>query len=118
MIEENISGTRLEELLQKQSGKPLLVDFYADWCGPCKMLSPILHKLVTTPALVGGKDVDLVTVDVDHHVETAQKYGVGSARSPQIRAMPTVLAFKEGKLVTSFVGVLPEAKLRQFIEAL
>ncbi|WFD26717.1 hypothetical protein MNAN1_001702 [Malassezia nana] len=110
MIEENISSARLEELLQKQSGKPLLVDFYADWCGPCKMLSPILHKLVTTPALVGGKDVDLVTVDVDQHIETAQKYG--------IRAMPTVLAFKEGKLVTSFVGVLPEAKLRQFIEAL
>ncbi|CCU97737.1 unnamed protein product [Malassezia sympodialis ATCC 42132] len=109
-IEENISGARLQEMLQKQDTKPLLVDFYAEWCGPCKMLSPILHKLATTPDLVGGKEVDLVTVDVDSHMETAQKYG--------IRAMPTVIAFKDGKQVTSFVGVLPEAQLRQFIEAL
>jgi len=75
-IEENISGARLQEMLQKQDTKPLLVDFYAEWCGPCKMLSPILHKLATTPDLVGGKEVDLVTVDVDSHMETAQKYGV------------------------------------------
>lgn len=74
-IEENISGARLEELLQNQN-KPLLVDFYAEWCGPCKILSPILHKLATTPDLVGGKEVDLVTIDVDSHMETAQTYGV------------------------------------------
>ncbi|WFD23186.1 hypothetical protein MEQU1_001874 [Malassezia equina] len=75
-IEENISGARLQELLQNQGSKPLLVDFYAEWCGPCKMLSPILHKLATTPDLVGGKELDLVTIDVDHHMETAQQYGL------------------------------------------
>lgn len=75
-IEENISGARLQELLQNQGSKPLLVDFYAEWCGPCKMLSPILHKLANTPDLVGGKELDLATIDVDHHMETAQQYGV------------------------------------------
>ena len=75
-IEENISSARLEELLQSQGDKPLLVDFFAEWCGPCKMLSPVLHKLVNTPSMVGGKEVDLVTIDVDNNMEAAQKYGV------------------------------------------
>lgn len=110
-IEENISGARLEQLLKEQKGgKPLLVDFVADWCGPCKMLSPILHKLASTPNLVDGKEIDLVTIDVDQHVDTAQKYGV--------RAMPTVIAFKDGKMLAQFVGVLPEEHVRRFIGAL
>lgn len=109
-IEENISGERLAQLLQEQSAKPLLVDFVAEWCGPCKMLSPVLHKLASSPDLVGGKDIDLVTMDVDHEIGAAQKYGV--------RAMPTVIAFKDGRPVSQFVGVLPEAQLRQFIQGL
>ena len=92
------------------------------------MLSPMLHKLASTPSLVGGKELDLVTIDVDQQMEAAQKYGVRFSHSPppsrlarltyQIRAMPTVMAFKQGKLASSFVGVLPEPKLRQFIENL
>lgn len=127
-IEENITGDRLAQLLQEQGTKPLLVDFVAEWCGPCKMLSPMLHKLASTPSLVGGKELDLVTIDVDQQMEAAQKYGVRFSHSPppsrlarltyQIRAMPTVMAFKQGKLASSFVGVLPEPKLRQFIENL
>lgn len=109
-IEENISGERLAQLLQEQSAKPLLVDFVAEWCGPCKMLSPVLHKLASSPDLVGGKDIDLVTIDVDHEIGAAQKYGV--------RAMPTVIAFKDGRPVSQFVGVLPEGQLRQFIQGL
>lgn len=130
-IEENITGDRLAQLLQEQGTKPLLVDFVAEWCGPCKMLSPMLHKLASTPSLVGGKELDLVTIDVDQQMEAAQKYGVRFSQPPppptpsrlarltyQIRAMPTVMAFKQGKLASSFVGVLPEPKLRQFIENL
>lgn len=75
-IEENITGDRLAQLLQEQGTKPLLVDFVAEWCGPCKMLSPMLHKLASTPSLVGGKELDLVTIDVDQQMEAAQKYGV------------------------------------------
>lgn len=74
------------------------------------MLSPVLHKLASSPDLVGGKDIDLVTMDVDHEIGAAQKYGV--------RAMPTVIAFKDGRPVSQFVGVLPEAQLRQFIQGL
>ena len=111
-IEEDVSADRLAQLLvqSKDSGKPLLVDFFADWCQPCKMLSPILHRLVTTPSLVAGREVDLVTVDVDKNVDAAVQF--------KVRAMPTVLAFRDGKLANSFVGVLPEPKLKEFIVAL
>ena len=81
-IEENITGDRLAQLLQEQGTKPLLVDFVAEWCGPCKMLSPMLHKLASTPSLVGGKELDLVTIDVDQQMEAAQKYGVRFSHSP------------------------------------
>lgn len=111
-IEEDVSADRLAQLLvdSKTSGKPLLVDFFADWCQPCKMLSPVLHRLVNTPSLVGDKEVDLVTIDVDKNMDAAAQF--------QVRAMPTVLAFRDGKLATWFVGVLPEPKLREFIESL
>lgn len=111
-IEEDVSADRLAQLLvdSKTSGKPLLVDFFADWCQPCKMLSPVLHRLVNTPSLVGGKEVDLVTIDVDKNMEAAAQF--------QVRAMPTVLAFRDGKLATSFVGVLPEPKLKEFFTSL
>ena len=83
-IEENITGDRLARLLQEQGTKPLLVDFVAEWCGPCKMLSPMLHKLASTPSLVGGKELDLVTIDVDQQMEAAQKYGVRFSHSPPL----------------------------------
>ncbi|WFD44684.1 hypothetical protein MPSI1_003354 [Malassezia psittaci] len=111
-IEEDVSADRFAHLLlqNKQSSKPLLVDFFAEWCQPCKMLSPILHGLVNDPKRVGGREVDLVTVDVDKNMDAAAQF--------QVRAMPTVLAFREGKLASSFVGLLPEPKLKEFIENL
>lgn len=77
-IEEDVTSERLAQLLEasKESGKPVLVDFFADWCQPCKMLSPILHRLVNDPKLVSGREVDLVTVDVDKNMEAAQLFKV------------------------------------------
>ncbi|WFD00619.1 hypothetical protein MYAM1_003370 [Malassezia yamatoensis] len=111
-IEEDVSADRFAQLLlqNKESNKPLLVDFFAEWCQPCKMLSPILHGLVNDPKRVSGREVDLVTVDVDKNMDAAAQF--------QVRAMPTVLAFREGKLASSFVGLLPEPKLKEFIETL
>jgi len=87
----------------------VLVDFYAEWCNPCKMISPLLEKL-TADATVktgSGRSLDLVTVDTDAEFELAGKY--------QVRALPTVIAFRDGKKVDQFVGALNESAIRQFL---
>ncbi|KAH7889575.1 thioredoxin-like protein [Phlebopus sp. FC_14] len=97
-------------LNEDASNKVVLVDFYADWCGPCKMISPILEKL-TADATVrtgSGRSLHLVTVDTDKEIELGHKY--------QIRSLPTVMAFKDGKPVDHFVGALNEADVRSFLE--
>lgn len=83
---------------------PILVDFTADWCGPCRVLKPILEK--AAEAYVGK--VGFVVVDVDAHVETAQEYSVLS--------IPTLVLFNAGKVVGSLVGV--GARPRDEIDAL
>jgi len=99
---------------ENSGGKVVLVDFYADWCGPCKMLSPILEKLTagspSTTRTGSGRTVDLVTVDTDTEIELAQKY--------KVRSLPTVIAFKDGEVVEQFVGALNEAGVRKVIEEL
>nr|AIT83213.1 thioredoxin-like protein [Inonotus obliquus] len=90
---------------ENSKGKVVLVDFYADWCGPCKMLSPILAKLTATENTESvktgsGRSLDLVTIDTEEQGELAMKY--------EVRALPTVIAFKDGKPVEKFVGALAE----------
>jgi thioredoxin 1 len=76
-----------------KSDKPVLVDFFADWCGPCKIQGPIVEELATD---MGDKAV-VGKLDVDANPETAQKYGVLS--------IPTIIIFKDGKEVEKIVGV-------------
>jgi len=100
------------EVFKKQaiegSSKPVVVDFYADWCGPCRMLSPLLEKLTTDSKLTGGKELDLMTVNTDAEQDLALEW--------KVTALPTVIVFKEGKPVKRFVGFMPMPQLQQFVE--
>ncbi|NLP58571.1 thioredoxin [Lutibacter sp. B1] len=87
------------------SDKPVVVDFWAAWCGPCRMVAPIMDELTTE---YQGKAV-ITKVDVDENQEYAAKYGV--------RNIPTVLVFKNGEVVEKQVGVAPKATYIQKIES-
>ncbi|CAO3676224.1 unnamed protein product [Umbelopsis ramanniana] len=88
--------------LVEKADHPVIVDFYAEWCGPCKVLGPILTK-----AVAENKKVTLVKLDVDSAMDIAQKY--------QIAAMPTVFAFQNGKVVDEFVGMRDRKFLTDFV---
>ena len=87
------------------SDKPVLVDFWATWCGPCRTISPIIDELATE---LEGKAV-VVKVNVDDNSEIPQNYG--------IRNIPTLLVFKNGELVDKMVGVVPKGQMIEKLEA-
>lgn len=89
------------EVLEKSHQKPVLVDFFATWCGPCKMLKPMLENLVQE------YDVVLAKVDIDENPDLAQTYGV--------QGVPDVRIVMDGQVNEGFVGVLPEPELRQMM---
>ncbi|ALA23649.1 thioredoxin [Piscirickettsia salmonis] len=88
-----------------QSSTPVLVDFWASWCGPCKALSPVLAEIASQ---YEGK-VKIVKVNVDENTQTPQKYGV--------RGIPTLLLVKGGAVTATKVGALNKAQLTSFVDS-
>jgi len=100
-----VTDANFEEVVL-QSDKPVLVDFWAEWCGPCRMVAPIVHELADE---YDGKAV-MTKLDVDSNPAVAAKYG--------IRNIPTLLFFKKGEIVDKQVGAVPKAVLANKLEAL
>ena len=96
-------ATFAHEVLQRSATVPVVVDLWAEWCGPCRTLGPILERVV---AETGGK-VALAKVDIDSNPQVAASFSVQS--------IPAVFAISGGKVVDSFIGALPEAAVREFV---
>jgi thioredoxin 1 len=87
------------------SDKPVLVDFWAEWCGPCRMIAPALEEI----AAELGEKVPIAKINIDENPETPGKYGV--------RGIPTMLLFKGGEAVAQKVGAAPRGQIQQWLEA-
>ena len=98
MAELKITAANFEnEVLH--SDKPVLLDFYADWCGPCKMLSPVLHELAEEKS---------GTLKVDEQMELAMRF--------QVSSIPMLVVFKDGKAITKSVGYRPKSEIAAMVE--
>ena len=106
IIKDSDTNNFSTDVIDQSTKIPVVVDFWAPWCGPCKQLSPTLDKLARE---YGGK-IQLVKINVDENQELATQM--------RVQSVPMVVAFKDGQPVDGFAGALPESQLRQFFEKL
>ena len=103
---ETTTATFRSDVLNGSMQQPVLVDFWAPWCGPCKQLAPALEKAVAS----AGERVKLFKMNIDEHPQIAKQLG--------IQSIPAVIAFQRGQPVDGFVGALPESQIVSFLERL
>src|SRR3954464_6633795 len=95
-----------QDVIERSAQVPVVVDLWAEWCGPCKTLGPILEKVV---AETGG-EVELAKVDIDNNPQVAGAF--------RVQSIPAVFALKDRQVVDSFIGAIPEAQVREFVSRL
>jgi putative thioredoxin len=106
LIKDTTTQTFVKDVIEESKRQPVLVDFWAEWCGPCKQLTPIIEKVVRAAR---GK-VKLVKMDIDKHPAIPGQLG--------IQSIPAVFAFVNGQPVDGFMGALPESQVLAFVERL
>jgi len=106
LIKDTTTASFRQDVLAESMKQPVLVDFWAPWCGPCKQLTPVIEKAVKA---AGGK-VKLVKMNIDEHPQIPGQLG--------IQSIPAVIAFQRGQPVDGFMGALPESQVKGFIERL
>ena len=103
-IKDTTTAGFSKDVLEESRRQPVLVDFWAPWCGPCKQLTPVLEKVVNE---ANGR-VKLVKLNIDDHPSIPGQLG--------IQSIPAIVAFADGRPVDGFMGAVPESQIKQFIE--
>src|SRR5213593_27804 len=106
VVKDTTTQSFVKDVIEESKRQPVVVDFWAEWCGPCRQLGPVLEKAAAARA----GQLDLVKVDTDANPQLSQAF--------RIQGIPAVKAFRDGEVVAEFVGAQPPAAVERFMDSL